>query len=51
MLNCILLSGKMDNGYLIYIEVPIAAIEESVRISNNLLIIMGIIIAIVSAVI
>lgn len=51
VLNCILLSGKMDNGYLIYIEVPIAAIEESVRISNNLLIIMGIIIAIVSAVI
>lgn len=51
VLNCILLSGKLDNGYIIYIEVPIAAIEESVRISNNLLIIMGIIISIVSAII
>lgn len=51
VLNCILLSGRLDNGYLIYIEVPVAAIEESVRISNNLLIIMGIVIAIVSAII
>ena len=40
-LNCILLSGKLDNGYKIYIQIPISAIEESVRISNNLLVIIG----------
>lgn len=50
-LNCILLSGKLDNGNLVYIQMPISAIEESVRISNNLLIIMGIIITILSAII
>ena len=36
-LNSILLSGELDNGYKIYIQIPISAIEESVRISNNLL--------------
>ena len=50
-LNCILLSGKLDNENLIYIQMPIAAIEESVKISNNLLLIMGIIITILSAII
>lgn len=50
-LDCILLSGKLDNGYLIYMQMPISAIEESVKISNNLLIIMGVIIAILSAII
>ena len=32
-LNSILLSGELDNGYKIYIQIPISAIEESVRIS------------------
>lgn len=50
-LNCILLSGKLDKGYLVYIQVPIAAIDESVKISNNILLIMGIIIIILSAII
>lgn len=50
-LNCILLSGKLDNGYQIYIQIPIAAIDESVKISNNLLLIMGTIIIIISAII
>lgn len=40
-LNCILLAGELDNGYKIYIQIPISAIEESVRISNNLLLIIG----------
>ncbi len=40
-LNCILLNGELDNGYKIFIQIPIAAIEESVRISNNLLLIIG----------
>lgn len=42
-LNCILLSGELDNGYKIYIQVPFASIQESVKISNNLLLIMGVI--------
>lgn len=49
--NLIVLSGELDNGYLVYISISITAIEESVRISNNLLIIMGVIIIIVSAII
>ena len=48
-LNCILLSGELDNGYKIYIQIPISAIEESVRISNNLLLIIGTIAIIVAA--
>ena len=27
-LNCILLTGRLDNGYRIYIQIPISAIEE-----------------------
>ena len=49
--NSIVLEGNLDNGYLIYISVSISAIRESVRISNNLLLIMGIIIIIISAII
>ena len=41
-LNYILLYGKLDNGYSLYIRIPIAPIEESVRISNNTLIVIGI---------
>lgn len=49
--NYVLLYGRLDNGKNLYIQVPIAAIEESVRISNNLLIIMGITILIISSII
>ena len=31
----ILLSGTLDNGYLLYIRIPITVIQESVKISNN----------------
>lgn len=37
----ILLSGKLDNGYLLYIRIPIASIQESVKISNNFLYLIG----------
>lgn len=47
----ILLYGKLDNGKKLYIQVPIAAIEESVRVSNNLLIIMGVATLIISSLI
>ena len=36
-LTYILLSAKLDNGYLLYIRIPITAIQDSVRISNNFL--------------
>lgn len=49
-LNCILLSGELDNGYKLYIQIPISAIEESVRISNNLLLIIGIIAIIIAGI-
>lgn len=35
--NYILLSGKLDNGYGVYIRIPISSIQESVRISNRFL--------------
>lgn len=40
-MNYIFLSSTLENGDLIYIRVQAAAIEESVRISNNLLILIG----------
>lgn len=49
-LNCILLSGELDNGYKLYIQIPISAIEESVRISNNLLLIIGMIAIIIAGI-
>ena len=40
-LNYVLLTGKLVNDYNLYIRIPIAPIEESVRISNNVLILIG----------
>ena len=45
--NYILLSGKLDNGYGVYIRIPISSIQESVRISNRFLyLIAGIVIVV-----
>ena len=33
----IMLSSRLDNGYLLYVRIPITSIEESVKISNNFL--------------
>ncbi len=41
-LNYILLSARLVNDYSLYIRIPIAPIEESVNISNNALILIGI---------
>ena len=49
-LNCILLTGRLDNGYRVYIQIPISAIEESVKISNNLLLIIGLISIIIAGI-
>ena len=37
----ILLSGKLDNDYTLYIRIPLASIQESVQISNNFLCLVG----------
>ena len=49
-ISYILLSGSLDNGYYLYISIPAVPIEESVQISNQVLIIIGIIILIISAI-
>ena len=36
-LTYILLSGKLSNGYHLFIRIPITAIQDSVKISNNFL--------------
>lgn len=36
-LTYVLLSGKLCNGYSLYLRIPITAIHESVKISNNFL--------------
>lgn len=49
--NYIMLSTTLDNGYNLNIRVPIASIEESVRISNNFLCIIGVFTIIISGII
>ena len=40
-INYILLAGTLDNGYSLYIRIPAVPIEQSVRISNQALILIG----------
>ena len=40
-INYVLLSSIIDNGYLLYIRIPINSIQESVKISNNFLYLMA----------
>ena len=47
----ILLSAVLDNGYLLYIRIPINSIQESVKISNNFLYLMAGFTILISAVI
>lgn len=37
----IMLSGKLDNGYFLYIRIPLTSIQDSVTISNNFLLLMA----------
>jgi len=37
----VLLASTLDNGYLLYIRIPITSIQESVKISNNFLYLMA----------
>lgn len=50
-ISYVLLSGKLDNGYNLYVSIPAVAIEESVHISNQALIVIGLIILLISGVI
>ena len=50
-ISYILLSAKLDNGYLLYIRIPVTSIEESVKISNNFLYLMAGFTILISAVI
>ena len=47
----ILLTSMLDNGYLLYIRMPITSIQESVKISNNFLYLMAGIAILIAAVI
>lgn len=47
----LLLKKEADNGYLIYIKIPITPIKESVRISNETLLLLGIMIVILSSIV
>ena len=40
-LTYVLLAATLDNGYLLYIRIPINSIQESVKISNNFLYLMA----------
>ena len=48
-ISYILLAGMLDNGYNLYIRIPVVPIEQSVQISNRALIFIGLIIVIISA--
>ena len=50
-LTYILLSSVLDNGYSLYIRIPITSMQESVKISNNFLYLMAGITIVISAVI
>ena len=40
-ISYIMLSGVLDNGYLLYIRIPVTSIQDSVKISNNFLWLMA----------
>lgn len=50
-ISYVLLSGKLDNGYLLYIRISVSTIEESVKISNNFLYLIAGFTVLISAVI
>ena len=48
-ISYLLLSGVLSNGYSLYIRIPIVPIEESVQISNTVLIWIGLVTILISA--
>ena len=49
--NYIIVSANLDNGYELYMRTPTADLQESARISNNVLISIGSVVIIVSGII
>lgn len=47
----LLAKSKLENGYILYTRIPLESIEESVNISNNVLLLIGIITIGISAII
>ena len=47
-LNFILLTGRLDNGYILYVRMPVEPMRESVKISNRFLYLVGSFIIIMS---
>ena len=50
-LNFIMLTANLDNSYKLYIRMPVAAIEESVNISNEFLSIIAIFVIIIGGIV
>ena len=40
-ISYIMLSGRLDNGYFLYIRIPVSSIQDSVKISNKFLLLMA----------
>lgn len=40
-LSYIMLSGNLENGYFLYVRIPITSIQDSVNISNNFLVLIA----------
>ena len=49
-INYIFLTGKLDNGYGMYIRLPISSIQESVKISNRFLYLIASIVIIIGGI-
>ena len=49
-ISYIMLSGKLDNGYYLYIRIPVSSIQDSVKISNNFLLLMAGFVILISAI-
>lgn len=49
-ISYIMLSGKLNNGYYLYIRIPVSSIQDSVKISNNFLLLMAGFVILISAI-
>ena len=50
-INYLMLSGTLNNGYMLFIRIPITSIQESVRISNKFLYLIAVFVIILGGVV
>lgn len=50
-ISYIILSGNLENGYFLHVRMPITSIQDSVKISNNFLIIIAGFVILISAIV